>query len=585
MVLIRFSTLRKARYIRIIAACCILVPLIYLLATSSKNVQGGFLNQSTSKETQKQRPKLADGLGNFEPKDLKTREGPGENGKSHYLRQDQQNDADQSESQYGMNIACSDEISLDRSILDTRLAECKHWDYPTDLPLTSVIIVFHNEGWSVLLRTVHSVINRTPANLLKEVLLVDDFSDKENLKGGQLEKYIERFNGIVRLIRNTQREGLIRTRSKGATEAKGEVIVFLDAHCEVNINWLPPLLAPIYRDRKTMTVPVIDGIDHKTWEVRPVYGDDRHFRGIFEWGMLYKENEVPMKELQTRKYNSEPYKSPTHAGGLFAINREYFLEIGAYDPGLLVWGGENFELSFKIWQCGGSIEWVPCSKVGHVYRSFMPYNFGKLANKKKGPLITINYKRVIETWFDEKYKEYFYTREPLARFLDMGDISQQVALKKRLECKDFQWYMDNVAYDVLDKYPELPPNIHYGELRSGAVSKCLDTLGHGPPSLMAISHCHGFGNNQLIRLNAKGQLGVGERCIEADAQGIKLAFCRLGTVDGPWLYDEDTHVLLHRVHKKCMALHPQTSHLSLMPCDVNNTYQQWYFKQIAVKYA
>lgn len=37
--------------------------------------------------------------------------------------------------------------------------------------------------------------------------------------------------------------------------------------------------------------------------------------------------------------------------------------------------------------------------------------------------------------------------------------------------------------------------------------------------MMAIQHCHGFGNNQLMRLNAKGQLGVGERCIEADSQG------------------------------------------------------------------
>lgn len=135
-------------------------------------------------------------------------------------------------------------------------------------------------------------------------------------------------------------QGLIRTRSRGAQEALGEVIVFLDAHCEVNANWLPPLLAPIYRDRTVMTVPVIDGIDHKTFEYRPVYGEHRHYRGIFEWGMLYKENELSDSETARRAHNSEPYRSPTHAGGLFAIDRKYFLVLGGYDPGLLVWGGE-----------------------------------------------------------------------------------------------------------------------------------------------------------------------------------------------------------------------------------------------------
>ncbi|XP_010766708.1 polypeptide N-acetylgalactosaminyltransferase 18, partial [Notothenia coriiceps] len=78
---------------------------------------------------------------------------------------------------YGYNGYLSDRISLTRSIPDLRPDGCRNMSYSSDLPQLSVIFIFVNEALSVLLRSIHTAILRTPPHLLREIVLVDDHSD------------------------------------------------------------------------------------------------------------------------------------------------------------------------------------------------------------------------------------------------------------------------------------------------------------------------------------------------------------------------------------------------------------------------
>lgn len=383
---------------------------------------------------------------------------------------------------HAFNVLISTRLGFHRDLPDTRDSQCRAKVYPPALPSASVVICFFNEAFSALLRTVHSVLDRTPAVLLHEIILVDDHSELDELKD-ELDRYIRtELQGKVKLVRNRRREGLIRGRMIGASHAAGEVLVFLDSHCEVNQAWLQPLLAAIQKDRRTVVCPVIDIISADTLS----YSPSPIVRGGFNWGLHFKWDPVPPSELNGPEGTTGPIRSPTMAGGLFAMNRKYFNELGQYDAGMDIWGGENLEISFRIWMCGGQLLIIPCSRVGHIFRKRRPYG-----SPGGQDTMAHNSLRLAHVWMDE-YKEQYLSLRPELRDRGYGDISERVALRKQLQCRSFRWYLDTVYPEMQtvangNKQPQQPLFINKGlrrpkvlqrgRLRNLATDRCLVAQG------------------------------------------------------------------------------------------------------------
>lgn len=454
------------------------------------------------------------------------------------------------------NQAASDNLPSNRVIPDTRNAMCRLKKYDDDLPETSIIITFHNEARSTLLRTVVSVLNRSPAHLIKEIILVDDFSD--NPEDGAALRAIHK----VKVIRNSKREGLMRSRVRGADAAKAQVLTFLDSHVECNQHWLEPLLQRVKEDPTRVVCPVIDVISMDTFQY---IGASADLRGGFDWNLVFKWEYLSHAERSARLSDpTQVIRTPMIAGGLFSMDRKYFNKLGKYDMKMDVWGGENLEISFRVWQCGGSLEIVPCSRVGHVFRKRHPYTFPG----GSGAVFARNTRRAAEVWMDD-YKELYYRSQPLAKQVDYGDVSERANIRQKLHCKPFRWYLEHV-------YPELqvPALTQVSQvIRQGA--KCLDTMGHLVDGTLGMYPCHYTGGNQEWRFE-NGQIKHHRLCISLSADDrVTAVLAGCDPADEAQLWRRQGLMIRHAKLDACLDSNRPA--LFLDQCDEDKPSQQFTF--------
>ncbi|CAG6008315.1 unnamed protein product [Menidia menidia] len=442
------------------------------------------------------------------------------------------------------------QVSSERFSDRSPLRRCRKVSYPRDLPQISLIFIFVNEALSVILRSVHSAVNHTPAHLLKEVILVDDNSDDEQLKA-PLDEYVnKRYPGLVKIVRNQKREGLIRARIEGWKAATAEV------------TGAEPVLARIKEDHKRIILPSIDNIKHDTFEVER-YENSGHGYNWELWCMYIN----PPKQ-----WWDEGDMTPAMIGCSFVANRDYFGELGLLDSGMDVYGGENIELGIRVWLCGGSMEVLPCSRVAHIARLKKPYHSNIAFHTRRNAL------RVAEVWMDEyKSNVYLAWNIPMENHgIDYGDVSQRVSLRKSLQCKSFQWYLDNV-YPEMRRYNN---TVFYGEIRNSKVSHLCMDQGMKENHTATLHPCHGWGP-QLGRYTREGQLFLGPlgstgedtRCVVDDQAGSfpQLLNCdKVANVkQKTWNFSQN-EALVNRATGRCLEVVPANVYfghlLVLQPC-------------------
>ncbi|XP_062316725.1 probable polypeptide N-acetylgalactosaminyltransferase 8 [Osmerus eperlanus] len=480
------------------------------------------------------------------------------------LLEDEQKEAEKLFQKYGYNVFLSDRIPLDREIPDTRDKRCLLKNYPKDLPSVSVVLIYLGEALSVIQRAICSIIQRTPAHLLKEIILVDDHSSNEDL-GGKLNDYVRQVHvqrpGLVKTVRHLKQMGLTQARISGWELATGDVVAILDAHIEVHLGWAEPLLARIQEDRTVVTTPVFDKVHYDTLQVQP-YIPSAH---AFDWA-LWCMYESFTPEWYNLHDDTKPGKSPSVMGILVA-DRKFLGEIGGLDGGMKIYGGENVELGIRVWLCGGSVEVVPCSKIAHIERAHKPYL------PDLTPMMQRNALRVAEIWMDD-YKRNVNIAWNLPikdHGIDIGDVLERKTLREQLKCKPFQWYLDHV-YPMLDTWETL---LAYGGLKNNLLPDyCLDQ-GPVPGNLPILYKCHFF-SPQLCYYNSKGEIYVGG--IKSHNYNSNRCLVDPGSGNAPTLQDcklaQRKELHLHWDFKQGQAIRNRHTHRCLEIAQGTNSYYE-----------
>lgn len=170
--------------------------------------------------------------------------------------------------------------------------------------------------------------------------------------------------------------------------------------------------------------------------------------------------------------DNTPYV-PIMSGGLLAISRKWFFELGGYDSSMLGWGGENLDQSLRIWTCGGEIVSAPQSYVAHMWRDGTAKTKAKYkvgagdAIKNRARAVKAHLGR----WYEEKTLTFPSFKQWRGRELDTSSITDAFS---KLKCENFEWYLNRFKY-IYRNAGVIPDEVYQIEAIAGSEQSSSST--------------------------------------------------------------------------------------------------------------
>eukprot|EP00397_Hematodinium_sp_SG-2012_P034157 GEMP01036591.1.p1 GENE.GEMP01036591.1~~GEMP01036591.1.p1 ORF type:complete len:544 (+),score=104.16 GEMP01036591.1:318-1949(+) len=300
----------------------------------------------------------------------------------------------------------------------------------------SVVLPCGNEG-VYSRKTVQAVYNSIPSNLLKEIIVVDDASDPPLSDAFLDVSFVNKHK--VKIIRQDDTQGLIRSKLAGGNAAQGDMVTFFDCHVAPQPNWYRAFFEGINDNYKRIMIPQITALDVASW--KQIWPTKDNSGGLTA---CYITQDADFKWV-----TMDNDDVPALSGGLLALSKRWWTETGGYDDQMIGWGGENIDQSFRTWLCGGEMKSARSSQVAHMWRNKDPKTS---AHFKRIGSVTRNRLRAASAWmgpFFAKIKNEF----PLGQGEDaksIGDLSNILKVKQKLHCKSFAWYLHRFKNIYLD---------------------------------------------------------------------------------------------------------------------------------------